>query len=99
MQQGISLLRNRTKTAQKQILFYDRLNDRMRHLAQGDLIFNLLKDSFAVKQSINRALTVIRFYGNESFDDTVSLFSSSSYVIGVHGAGLVCIKIYVYSYV
>lgn len=89
MQRGISKLTNRVKAPRNQILFYDRKNDYMRRLTQGPLIFDLLREYFSVNQSANRALTVVRFYGNETFNNTVSIFSSSSYVIGAHGAGLV----------
>jgi len=89
MQEVISELPGRTKAAKKQLLFYDRQHDHMRRLTQGHLIFSQLQTHFSVNQSTNRALRIVRFYGNESFEQTVSLFSSSSYVIGAHGAGLV----------
>lgn len=67
--------------AGKQMLLYDRIADKTRQMRYADDVLELLGKAFPDHR-------VIRFFGNESLDRIISLFSGSSVVVGVHGAGL-----------
>ncbi|RYH02490.1 glycosyltransferase family 61 protein [archaeon] len=84
MRSKIAKLPSRVKNAQKQILLYDRYNDKTRRMRYGDDIYEHMRTVF---QPWN--YTIVRFFGNESLKETVGMFSRSRLVLGAHGAGLV----------
>eukprot|EP01031_Cornospumella_fuschlensis_P024034 gene24034-29083_t len=84
MRSKIILLPSRASMAQRQVLLYDRYNDKTRRMRYGDDVYEHLRNVF---HPLN--YTIVRFFGNETFERTVSMFSSSKLVLGAHGAGLV----------
>lgn len=128
MLDGIRSLPTLAPRPRMQILFHDRVLEKMRRMTEGEDIFLQLKreiehpnvraalrplPSSSARTRTNRTavipseprdalayagidpgsspsgIDVVRFYGNESFDDVVRLWSSSFLVIAAHGAGLV----------
>jgi hypothetical protein len=75
-------LPTRFETPKHQILWYDRKYDQTRRITTGDEVMQELIDAFG------KQYTVIRFIGNETFEETVQLFSASKFAFGVHGAGM-----------
>jgi hypothetical protein len=124
MLDGIRSLPTLAPRPRMQILFHDRVLEKMRRMTEGEDIYWQLKremehpdlaaalrpprppsranrttappaprDDLAYAGidpgSSPSGIDVVRFFGNESFDDVVRLWSTSFLVIAAHGAGLV----------
>ncbi len=66
----------------QRIKYYARKFDSTRKISTGEETTQELIDAFGSQYQ------VIRVFGNESFEDTVKLFSGSKFAFGVHGAGM-----------
>ncbi len=66
----------------QRIKYYARKFDSTRKISTGEETTQELIDAFGSQYQ------VIRVFGNESFEDSVELFSGSKFAFGVHGVGM-----------
>ncbi len=76
------VVKNQVAYHSQRIKYYARKFDSTRKISTGEETTQELIDAFGSQYQ------VIRVFGNESFEDSVELFSGSKFAFGVHGVGM-----------